>query len=75
MSQFPALKPREVIRALEKAGFVVIRIKGSHHILHNATTNRTVTVPNHRRDMKMGLLKSIIRSAGFTQDDFLKLLK
>jgi hypothetical protein len=29
--QLPALKPREVIRALGRAGFLLIRVKGSHH--------------------------------------------
>jgi predicted RNA binding protein YcfA (HicA-like mRNA interferase family) len=31
MTRLPAAKPRDVIRALERAGFVVIRTSGSHH--------------------------------------------
>ncbi|WP_242039594.1 type II toxin-antitoxin system HicA family toxin [Anabaena sphaerica] len=33
MSKLPSLRGREVIAALGKAGFEVIRVRGSHHIL------------------------------------------
>ncbi|WP_436199425.1 type II toxin-antitoxin system HicA family toxin [Astrobacterium formosum] len=46
MSRLPRLTGGEVIAALEKAGFVVVRTRGSHHRLHHAD-GRVTTVPVH----------------------------
>ena len=73
MTKLPALKPREVIRVLEKAGFSFIRQKGSHRIY--VKENIGVTIPFHNRDLKRGTLRHIIKQAGFTTEEFLKLLK
>jgi predicted RNA binding protein YcfA (HicA-like mRNA interferase family) len=37
--QLPTLKPREVIRALERAGFRLLRVKGSHHYFHHPSAS------------------------------------
>ena len=68
----PVVKGRQLIRALERAGFVVDRIVGGHHILvYPGDATRTVTVPVHaNRDVKPGTLRAIIRQAGFTMDEF-----
>ena len=72
----PALRGREVIRALESAGFTVVRSKGSHRMLQSsAEPVRSVTVPDHgARELKRGTLRAIIRQAGLTVDEFLELL-
>ncbi len=64
------------MRALARAGFMVDRIVGSHHMLvHPKDPRRAVTVPVHAgRDLKPGTLRSIIRQAGFTVDEFRALL-
>jgi predicted RNA binding protein YcfA (HicA-like mRNA interferase family) len=74
--RLPVLNGRQVIRALTKAGFIVDRIASSHHVLAYPTDpRRTVTVPVHSgRDLKRGTLRSIIRQAGFTVDEFVRLL-
>lgn len=76
MSQrLPGLKPREVIRALQRAGFVVHHTSGSHYILKNPQApGIRVTVAYHGKDLKRKTLLSIIEQAGLTVDDFLKLL-
>lgn len=76
MSRLPALKPREVIRALERAGFEVVRVKGSHHILvHRDDRSRITNVPAHgSRDLPRGTLADIIKQAGLSIDQFLELL-
>lgn len=76
MSRLPALKPRQVIRALERAGFVVVRIKGSHHFMvHRADPTRMTNIPAHAsRDLPRGTLRAIIEQAGLTVDEFLDLL-
>ena len=74
MSPLPSLKPRQVVAALERAGFIVIRIIGSHYQLFNERTRRHTTVPHHGRDLPRGTVAAILRQAGLTRDDFLKLL-
>jgi predicted RNA binding protein YcfA (HicA-like mRNA interferase family) len=46
MPRLPRLRGREVIAALKRAGFVVLRIKGSHHFMQHSDERRTV-VPVH----------------------------
>lgn len=54
---------KQVIKALEKHGFQLIRVNGSHHILGNGSLR--VTVPVHgSQDLKPGTLKNIERQAG-----------
>jgi predicted RNA binding protein YcfA (HicA-like mRNA interferase family) len=46
--RLPALTARDVIRALERAGFVVSRTSGSHcRLIHNVDPARKITVPVH----------------------------
>ena len=72
----PAVNGRRVIRALQRAGFVVDRIAGSHHLLvHQDDPRLLVTVPMHAgRDIKAGTLRGIIRQAGLTVEEFRDLL-
>jgi predicted RNA binding protein YcfA (HicA-like mRNA interferase family) len=74
--RLPTVNGRRTLRALTKAGFVVDRIVGSHHVLvYPGDTRRTVTVPVHAgRDLKPGTLHSIIRQAGLTVEEFTDLL-
>jgi predicted RNA binding protein YcfA (HicA-like mRNA interferase family) len=73
MSKLPRLTGREVIDALGKGGFEVIRIKGSHHLLRHAD-GRTTTVPMHGREIiGVGLLSKILRDCELTRDEFVSL--
>ncbi len=73
--RLPALRPREVIRALERAGFFLHHTTGSHHYFkHPDRLRLLVTVPVHHRDLKRGTLASIIKQAGLTTEEFLNLL-
>jgi predicted RNA binding protein YcfA (HicA-like mRNA interferase family) len=74
--KLPVVSGKRVIQALSKAGFEVNRIVGSHHVLvFPGDPTRTVTVPVHAgRDLKPGTLRSVIRQAGFTVDEFVALL-
>ena len=62
---------REVQRRLEAAGFRETSRKGSHVKFSKATTQgtRTVIVPEHR-EVASGTLRSILRQAGLTWDEF-----
>lgn len=72
MSKLPALKPREVIKALEGAGFMFVRQKGSHRIY--VKENLGVTVPYHSHDLRIGTLRHIIKQSGLGVKKFLELL-
>jgi predicted RNA binding protein YcfA (HicA-like mRNA interferase family) len=65
------LTAREVIRALERAGFQVQRQTGSHARLKH-TDGRVVTVPIHAgQDIGRGLLRKILRDADLSREEFL----
>lgn len=71
----PAVKPREVIRALLRAGFFVHHSTGSHSVLkHPLQPTLRVTVPYHNTDLKRKTLTSIVEQAGYTTEQFLELL-
>jgi predicted RNA binding protein YcfA (HicA-like mRNA interferase family) len=74
MSRLPSLKPRQVVAALERGGFEIVRIVGSHYQMFNERTRRHTTVPHHNRDLPRGTVAAIIQQAGLTRDEFLKLL-
>ncbi|KAB2846711.1 MAG: addiction module toxin, HicA family [Hyphomicrobiaceae bacterium] len=70
--RLPVLKAREVIRALEKAGFEVVRIQGSHHrLVHRDDPSRATTVPDHKgRDLPRAFLRAILKQAHLTPEEF-----
>jgi predicted RNA binding protein YcfA (HicA-like mRNA interferase family) len=73
MPKLPVLKPRQVMSALEKAGFRQVRQRGSH--VQFKRGNLLVTVPNHPGDLNLHVLRSILRQSQMTQEEFLVLLK
>ena len=75
MPRLPTVRPRRVVRALERAGFEIDHQTGSHIVLRRASDNHRVVVPWHNRDLGRGLTLRIIRSAGLTRDQFIQLLK
>ncbi|MEM1013618.1 MAG: type II toxin-antitoxin system HicA family toxin [Planctomycetota bacterium] len=74
-AKLPSLRPREVIRALQRVGFVVEsgKGKGSHTFLRRAKDRRTTSVPKGDPVAK-GTLRTIIRQAGLTVEQFVDLL-
>lgn len=55
---------------LERHGWVLQRVKGSHYIYARAGSAAIVTVPVHgNRDLKTGTLKALLRDAGLTEGD------
>jgi predicted RNA binding protein YcfA (HicA-like mRNA interferase family) len=73
--KFANLKPKEVIRALQRAGFYIHEVTGSHVQLKHPVKPGRVTVPSHDRfDLPKHIVKSIIRQAGLTNKEFFDLL-
>ncbi|MGB7002298.1 MAG: type II toxin-antitoxin system HicA family toxin [Halobacteriota archaeon] len=74
MPKLPSLTPQKIIKVLEKKGFVLDRIKGSHHIYYHLETKRRVVVPLHKRDLPKGTLLEIIKQAGISKEELRDLL-
>lgn len=76
MSRLPSVNPNDCIKALEKIGFYVSRQKGSHVQMRRDEPQpaRTVPVPVSKKPLPRGTLRSIIRQAGLTVDEFIELL-
>jgi predicted RNA binding protein YcfA (HicA-like mRNA interferase family) len=63
-----SMKVREVIRILEKDGWVQVSQKGSHRQFKHSTKDGKVTVPGKMSDdLPIGTLKSIFRQAGLEE--------
>jgi len=73
MSNIPVLKPQEVVRILEKLGFVEVRQKGSHKQFRHGD-GRGTTVPFHKgRDISPRLLRQIASDIELTVEELLEL--
>jgi predicted RNA binding protein YcfA (HicA-like mRNA interferase family) len=72
--QVPALSGKDVRKAFESDGWELARQRGSHMILVKEGSMATLSVPNHKTVAK-GTLRSLIRAAGLTVDEFLSLTK
>ncbi len=70
MAKLPALSATEVVKAFESLGWSVARRRGSHIVLVKEGEIATLSVPDHREVAK-GTLRSLIRQAGITVDEFL----
>jgi len=74
MKRLPSLTGNQVIKALGKAGFYVLRQKGSHVYLKHPDGIATV-VPVHKGEsMGRGLLRTVLKDADLSRDEFLALL-
>lgn len=74
MTKLPSLTGQQLISVLRKAGFEVIRVKGSHHFVGHPDGRRTV-VPVHRGEtIGSGLMSKILRDCDMTRDDLFELL-
>jgi predicted RNA binding protein YcfA (HicA-like mRNA interferase family) len=74
MSGFPAPTGMELIKALKKSGFDVIRVRGSHHFLRHADGRCTVVPVHSRETIGRGLLAQILRDTELTKEELKQLL-
>jgi predicted RNA binding protein YcfA (HicA-like mRNA interferase family) len=74
MTSFPAVKGKDLISALRREGFVVIRIKGSHHFIRHSDGRATVVPVHAGETLGPGLLASILRDLKLTREQLQKLL-
>ena len=76
MPQLPVISGKDFIKFLQTLGFIVVRVKGSHHRLKHPD-GRVTTVPAHKNtDLPKGLMRKIIREGlDMEPDEFLDLYK
>lgn len=72
MTKLPIVKSKQVVRALERAGFASRKTKGGHRTYVKGVLR--VTIPYHSTDIKPGTLASIIQQSGMSVEEFLALL-
>ncbi|MCO5315809.1 MAG: type II toxin-antitoxin system HicA family toxin [Solirubrobacterales bacterium] len=73
--RLPPVTGKQAIAALEKDGWYVKRVRGSHHVMRHPDIPDAIPVPVHgNREIKRGTLSSILRVAGLSRDEFVRLL-
>lgn len=70
--RLPVASGADVVRALGKVGYSQLSQRGSHVKLGN-DAGRTAIVPMHR-ELASGTLRSVLRQAGLTVEEFIELL-
>mgnify|MGYP000639711371 CR=1 FL=1 len=74
MNKLPVISGKECIKALAKAGFYFKRREGSHITLRRDNPFVQVVVPEHK-ELDRGTLRAIIRQAGLSVDEFIRLVR
>ena len=74
MPRLPRLRGREVIAALRRAGFGVLRVKGSHHFMQHPDGRRTVVPVHAGETIGPGLLSKIVKDAEMETEEFVEWL-
>ncbi|MHA1679435.1 MAG: type II toxin-antitoxin system HicA family toxin [Promethearchaeota archaeon] len=72
--KLPALDFKAVTKLLKKKGFVLDRIKGSHHVFRHSGTRKIVVVPYRKAVLPKGTLLEIFRQAGIDREELDSLL-
>ena len=73
MMKLPVISGRKCVKALERINFYLKRQEGSHIILRRDDPFTQIVVPDHK-ELDRGTLRAIIRQAGLSIDEFVKLL-
>jgi predicted RNA binding protein YcfA (HicA-like mRNA interferase family) len=75
MPKLPDVTGEQAVAAFGTFGFSVVRISGSHHIMKKSGHRHILTVPVHKgQSLKPGTLRSLIRAAGITVEQFIEAL-
>lgn len=71
MPELPVTTGSQAVKAFQRLGFELVRVSGAHHILRKPGHTFHLSVPVHgNRNLGSGLLRSLIRAAGVTVDEF-----
>jgi predicted RNA binding protein YcfA (HicA-like mRNA interferase family) len=69
MTTFPAVRGKELLGALQRLGFSLVRVKGSHHFVRHADGRATVIPVHAGETIGTGLLSRILRDCKLTREE------
>ncbi len=72
--KLPVMSGIDVVKTFSKAGWIVVRERGSHIIMEKEGVDMLLTIPK-KNEVKRGTLRSLIADAGMTVDEFVRLSK
>ena len=72
--KLPVMSGIDVVKTFSKAGWIVVRERGSHIIMEKEGVDMLLTIPR-KNEVKRGTLRSLIADAGMTVDEFVRLSK
>lgn len=75
MTKLPVVSGKDVIKALNRAGFYIHHQKDSHVTLRKKEDVKVRVVVSLHRVIKRGTLRSIIKDAGLSVEEFIELLR
>ena len=65
-----SISGKKFAKILERRGWQLIRVQGSHHIYYKPDETIRISVPIHgNKDLKVGLLRHFMKQAGLSEDD------
>lgn len=65
-----SVSSRDIIKVLEGKGWVLVETRGSHQQFKHPTLQGRATVPHPKKDLPWGTVRSIMKQAQLTEDDF-----
>ena len=75
MSRLGSYRGEQVVKAFQRAGWRIARIRSSHFILEREGSAITLSVPVHKgKNVKRGTLRDLIRDAQLSVEEFIKFL-
>lgn len=74
MSKLTLITPKEMIKLIQSLGFTKIRQNGSHIFFSNGKGRSTV-IPLHNKDMRRGLIKSVLSDIGLSAEEYEKIIR
>jgi predicted RNA binding protein YcfA (HicA-like mRNA interferase family) len=69
MSNIPSLTSKDLVRILQKKGFLLERSSGSHQLWLHPISRKRAIIPMHNKDLPTGTLHAILKQAGFEKED------
>lgn len=74
MSLFGNISGKDAVRAFQKQGWQIRGQVGSHVVLTKTGATANLSIPQHK-NLGPGLLRSLIRNAGISVEQFIKLVR
>jgi predicted RNA binding protein YcfA (HicA-like mRNA interferase family) len=65
---FMLTNSRDIVRRLEREGWTLLRVTGSHHVFKKSTSGDIVVVPHPKKDLGKGLVRAIYKGTGWKPD-------